>query len=68
LYDYDQLNPSLHKWGRTVVSMLIEWDSQNTLHRISEHKRVAHTDFNNKHEGVSYIGFIKIAVREFFGK
>ena len=52
-----------HIWGRTVDSMLIEWDAHNDVHKfailVSEKHayRVAHTDFDYNDEKTAYWEF-----------
>ena len=51
LYNHDQLYPSKHPWGRTVYSMLIEWEMHNYLYGLSfKNERLAHTDFDKDSE------------------
>ena len=57
LYRYDKTNPSRHAWGRTIDSMMIEWDAHNDIHSITKHERVAHTDFDKNDENTRYIEY-----------
>ena len=44
-------------YGRTIDSMLIEWDAHNDIHFFTHHERVAHTDFDKNDEGTSYLDY-----------
>ena len=67
LCKHDSLYPSARPWGRTVDSMLIEWDAHNKLYFISRHERVAHTDFDFKDENTTYPQYWARAIREGLG-
>ena len=67
LVKHDEAYPSRHTWGRTVESMLIEWDAHNDVcsaatilkalrYNISQENldRVMHTDFDYKDEKTTY--------------
>ena len=70
LVKHDQAHPSRHTWGRTVESMLIEWDAHNDVcsaanilkalgFNISQKNidRVMHTDFDYKDEKTTYVQY-----------
>ena len=51
-------------YGRTIDSMLIEWDAHNDIYAFSKHERVAHTDFDKNSEGMKYMAYWWLAVKE----
>ena len=57
LYIHDKANPSQHSWGRTVISMLVEWDVHNHIHFVTKYERVAHTDFDKNDENTRYFEY-----------
>ena len=73
LYAYDKAHPSRHAWGRTVDSMLVEWDAHNDIYRLAKYisydyaNRVAHTDFDYNDEGKTYEEYWQRAIKEALG-
>lgn len=61
LYD-----PALY--GRTLESMLTEWQAHNDVNALYDNERTRHVDFNRSDEGVSYGEFWERAVRSFLGR
>ncbi len=61
LYD-----PALY--GRTLESMLTEWQAHNDLNALYDNERTRHVDFNRSDEGVSYGEFWDRAVWAFLGR
>ena len=59
-------------YGRTIDSMLIEWDAHNELYSLYKHDRLKHTDFDKNSEGWTKIDYyyhaIKEGLNELFGK
>ena len=51
-------------WGRTVESMLIEWEMHNYFYFATFHERVAHTDFDKDSEGWKRIDYLTYAIWE----
>ena len=51
-------------YGRSLDSMLIEWDMHNRLYNIYPIDRLAHTDFDKESEGWSESDYIKFAIQE----
>ena len=64
LVKHDEAYPSRHTWGRTVESMLIEWEMHNRFYFATFHERVAHTDFDKDSEGWKRIDYLKYAILE----
>lgn len=64
LIKHDQAHPSRHTWGRTVESMLIEWEMHNYFYFATFHERVAHTDFDKDSEGWKRIDYLTYAILE----
>lgn len=68
LVKHDEAYPSRHTWGRTVESMLIEWDMHNDhynnfawhvfdfIFRAETCKSAMHVDFDSDSEGLSKFG------------
>ena len=57
-----------HIWGRTVDSMLIEWDAHNDVYSWTRHQRVQHTDFDRQDEDTEYWDYWKRGVLSWVGK
>ena len=51
-------------YQRTMDSMIIEWKAHNDLYRLWKHKRLADVDFDKKSEGMWYIEFYFLAIKE----
>ena len=51
-------------WGRTLESLLVEWESHNEIYVLTKHVRVAHTDFDFYDEGTTKIQFYQRAIKE----
>ena len=64
LLEYNNRVSSLHAWGRTIDSLMIEWDAHNFLFGLSNHPRVAHTDFDKNDEGTTWFEFMLRAGKE----
>ena len=58
LYDFEV-------YGRTLDSMVTEWQAHNDVHRLYPNDRTRHADFNRADEGLSYADFWQRAVRDY---
>ena len=52
-------------YQRTLDSMLVEWKAHNFLYKKFGHWRLKDTDFDKEQEGVTFVGFVMIAVFEY---
>ncbi|MBQ6832367.1 MAG: DNRLRE domain-containing protein [Oscillospiraceae bacterium] len=67
LYKYDSFYLSRHKWGRTIDSLLIEWDIHNRYAQLGSIAKTAkHTDFDYKEEGEGHLYFLQKAFFRLF--
>ena len=73
LTQHDKAYPSSHVWGRTVDSMLDEWDAHNDIYQLAKYisydyaNRVAHTDFDYNDKNKTYWQYWKKAIKEALG-
>ena len=51
-------------YGRTIDSMLIEWDAHNELYSVYKHNRLKHTDFDKNSEGWTKKDYYDYAIKE----
>ena len=58
LYDFEV-------YGRTLDSMVTEWQAHNDVNRLYPNDRTRHADFNRADEGLSYADFWQRAVRDY---
>ncbi len=52
-------------YGRTLDSMVTEWQAHNDVHTAYPNERTRHVDLNRADEGLSYMDFWERAVREY---
>lgn len=59
LLAYNDENPSIPSWNRTLNSMVIEWDIHNKVYDMGYARdSTADVDLNNKDEGKGWLDFI----------
>ena len=68
LVEHDKQHSTQHIWGRTVDSMLIEWDAHNDLYGLSKRERVAHTDFDKNSENWKKADYYQFAWEEMWNE
>ena len=56
-YDFD-------RYGRTLDSMVVEWQAHNGVNALYDNERTRHVDFNRADEGVTYLEFWQRAMGE----
>ena len=52
-------------YGRTLDSMVTEWEAHNDVHSLYPNERTRHVDFNRADEGLSYADFWQRALRDY---
>ena len=51
-------------YGRTIDSMMIEWDAHNALYMVNKHVRLQHVDFDYRSEGMTGYDYLVLAIYE----
>ena len=52
-------------YGRTLDSMVTEWEAHNSVHMVYPNERTRHVDFNRADEGLSYLDFWQRAAQTY---
>lgn len=60
--EYNENNPTIPSWNRSLRSLQVEWIVHNDIYQIKENEHCRHVDLNNADEGVGYFAFVWRAI------